>query len=193
MLFKIRNTCFRPTHIQPLVEKGVEFINSMNFNKDKCQVLHLEQNSQRAQYMLTPVWLGSCLDEKDGGSWWTPSQQESTVPCSSRTKSDMGCIPRGITSRGRDMIIPLHSVLARLHLQHCAPFWSPQFKEDADRLERAQRSIMKMLKTSTTVLKGQVQRGWRLSLHKEPHGQDQGQKIQTAPVEVSSRHKKEIS
>lgn len=67
VLFETWNACFRPAHIQPLVEKAVEFITSMSFNKDKNLVVHLEQNSQRAQYMLTPVWLGSCRAEKDGG------------------------------------------------------------------------------------------------------------------------------
>lgn len=50
----------------------------------------------------------------------------------------LGCIQRGIASRDRDVIIPLYPA-ARLHMEHCVQFWSPQFKKDADGLERVQR------------------------------------------------------
>ena len=36
---------------------------------------------------------------------------------------------------------------------------------------------------SIPVLKGWLQRGRRLSLHKEPHGEDKGQRVQVAPGE----------
>ncbi|PKU30900.1 hypothetical protein llap_18797 [Limosa lapponica baueri] len=58
----------------------------------------------------------------------------------------LGCICRGITSRDRDMIIPLYSVLVRPHLGYCVQFWSPQFKKDVDRLKRVQRRSTKMIK-----------------------------------------------
>ena len=44
---------------------------------------------------------------------------------------------------------------------------------------------------SILALKGQIQRGRRLSLHKEPHGEDEEQRVQDAPSEVSW-YKKEI-
>jgi len=58
----------------------------------------------------------------------------------------LGFIHRDITSRDRDVIVSLYSVPARLHLEYCVPFWSPQFKKDADRLERTQRHATKMIK-----------------------------------------------
>ena len=44
------------------------------------------------------------------------------------------------------MIISLYSALVRRHLQYGVQFWSPQFKKDADRLERIQRKATKMIK-----------------------------------------------
>ncbi|KAK4820748.1 hypothetical protein QYF61_005437 [Mycteria americana] len=58
----------------------------------------------------------------------------------------LGCVRRGITSGDRDVIIPLYSVLTRLHLECCVQFWSLQYKKDVDRLERVQRRAMKMIK-----------------------------------------------
>lgn len=114
------------------MEEVVEFVNSMSFNKYKYLVLHLEQNSQRAQYTLTPLWLGSCLAEKDGGSSGHPANMSQQHPAAADENLILNCIPRGITSRGRDMIIPLYSVLVRLHLEQQAPFRAPQVKKDTD-------------------------------------------------------------
>lgn len=53
----------------------------------------------------------------------------------------LGCIHRSITSRDRDEIMSLYSVLVKLHLEYCAQFWSPQFKKGTNRLDRVWRAI----------------------------------------------------
>ncbi|KAK4818136.1 hypothetical protein QYF61_006735 [Mycteria americana] len=109
--------------------------NSMKFNKEKCKVLHLGQNNQRAQYRLRSVWLGSSLAERDPGvlvdNKLNISQQHATA--ATKANQILGCIHRG---RDRHVVIPLYSALGRPHLEYCVQFWSPEFKKDTDRLER---------------------------------------------------------
>ncbi|GAB0181777.1 hypothetical protein GRJ2_000643000 [Grus japonensis] len=57
----------------------------------------------------------------------------------------LGCIKRSITSRSREVILPLYSTLMRPYLEYCIQLWGPQYKRDMELLERVQRWAMKMI------------------------------------------------
>ena len=56
----------------------------------------------------------------------------------------LGCIKRSV-SREREVILPLCSALARLHLEYCIQMWSPQYRRDTDLFEHIQKRATEMI------------------------------------------------
>ncbi|GAB0175623.1 mitochondrial enolase superfamily member 1 [Grus japonensis] len=112
----------------------------MKFNKEKCKVLHLGKNKSMHQYMIGAIQLEINLAEKDTGvlvdTKLNMGQQDALVV--KKANGILGCIRKSVTSRLREVTLPLYSALVRPYLEYCVQFLTPQYKRDMDILETDQ-------------------------------------------------------
>ncbi|GAB0181705.1 mitochondrial enolase superfamily member 1 [Grus japonensis] len=122
--------------------------NLMKIHKPKCQVLHMGRRNPKHNYRLGGEWIESSPEEKDLGVL-TDEKLNMSQQCTlaaQKANRVLGCIRSSMTSRLREVILPLYSALMKPHLEYCIQLWGTLHKKDMELFERVQRRATKMIR-----------------------------------------------
>ncbi|CAM4707266.1 unnamed protein product [Lepidochelys kempii] len=134
--------------IQEDLDDLVNWSYRMKFNSEKCKVMHLGINNKNFSYKLGTHQLEVTEEEKDLGVL-VDNRMTMSRQCDMALKKAnavLGCIRRGISSRDKEVLVPLYKALVRPHPEYCVQFWSPMFKKDEFKLEQVQRRATRMIR-----------------------------------------------
>jgi len=96
-------------------------VSLVNFNKAKCKILYLGRGNPHYQYRLGDEGIESSPEEKDLGVL-VDEKLDMTQQCAltaQKANHILGCIKRRVSSRLREVILPLLSALVTPHLESC--------------------------------------------------------------------------
>ncbi|GAB0189870.1 mitochondrial enolase superfamily member 1 [Grus japonensis] len=122
--------------------------NLTKFNKAKCVILHVGWGNPKHNYRLGREWIQGSPEEKRLGVLVDEELHMSQQHMLAAQKANciLGYSKRSVTSRSREVILPLYSALMRLHLEYCLHLWGPRYKTDMELLEQVQWRAMMMIR-----------------------------------------------
>lgn len=119
----------------------------MEFNVNKCSVIHLGNHNANYEYSLNNTTLKTSDKERDLGVLVdkTLKFSEHCNVVAKSANSTLGMIKRNIISRDVKIITKLYKALVRPKLEYCVQAWRPFLKKDIETLEKVQRRATKMV------------------------------------------------
>jgi hypothetical protein len=119
----------------------------MQFNSEKCSVIHLGNHNQLGQYSINNSVLKNSSNERDLGIIIDQSMKfsEHCNRIVNSANSVLGMIRRTMSSKSKKIIVRLYKSLVRPKLEYCVQAWRPFLRKDIDKLEKVQRRATKMI------------------------------------------------
>jgi len=119
----------------------------MEFNAEKCEVIHFGRRNLTRKYSVNGRTPGSCVEQRDLGVFVHRSLKgEGQVSRGvKKANGTLTFINRGIDYKSREVMLELYRTLVRSQLEHCVQFWSLHHGKDVIVLEGVQRRFTRML------------------------------------------------
>ena len=119
----------------------------MEFNVDKCKIMHLGRLNPGHSYTMDGVELTVTTEEKDLGVLVDDKLDfgKHIREIVKKANQRIGLIRRGFDCLDKEMFMNLYPVMIRPLLEYCVQVWSPHKQGDIDLLERVQRRATKIV------------------------------------------------
>jgi ribonuclease P/MRP protein subunit RPP40 len=119
----------------------------MNFNLDKCKVMHVGNKNNENSYVIDRHILESVEEEKDPGIVLNNKFKVGThcAKVAKKANQVLGLIYRTFSNKNKNIVIKLNKSLVRPHLDYCFQVWRPHLQRDVDLLERVQKRATRMI------------------------------------------------
>ena len=135
--------------LQEDINKLVEWANKwqINFNVDKCSVMHIGHNNMQGNYNMSNQQLPTTDRQRDLGiiiAKYLKWQKQSEKSCKTAIR-ELGFIARNFRDKNKELMLPLCKSLVRPHLEHEVQFWYPYLREHIHKIEKKQRRATKMI------------------------------------------------
>ena len=108
----------------------------MNFNVDKCSVIHIKHNNMQGNNNMSNQQLPTRDQQQDLGiiiiqdlKW-----QKHTDKSFKTANKVPGSFGRNYRYKNKDLIFPLFKSLVRPPLKYAVQFWSPLLRRDIDKI-----------------------------------------------------------
>ena len=140
-------------NLQLCINKLVKWTETwlLNFNSDKCKVLHIGKNNPHYEYHINQAGVVGKLDctiaEKDLGVIVDPDLSFEThihkTICKAHKIS--GMLFRFITNKSHNIMVPLYKALVRPILEYGNSVWCPNLRKHVKAIEDVQRRFTKRI------------------------------------------------
>ena len=119
----------------------------IQFNQDKCSVIHLGRNNPENKYSLYNKEIKNSVKERDLGVIVdkTLKFSEQCNKAANSANMTLGMIKRNVVSRDKDIIVNSYKALVRHKLDYCIQAWRPYLRKDIDNLEKVRRRATKLI------------------------------------------------
>ena len=136
-------------NLQEVIDKMFEWSEcwGMEFNVQKCKVLHVGKNNPEYTYSMNGIQLNSVEYEKDIGIYIDQSLKPSRH-CNEavkRANAVLTQISKSFHFRDRHIFKKLYITYVRPHVENVSPAWNPWLRKDVDLIEKVQKRTVNMI------------------------------------------------